>query len=156
MTTKLKWRLSKLPSVEELRDLVKDKVISNEEAREVLFTSETDEDRDKKGLEGEIKFLRELVEKLSERTKIVETIKTIEHNYQSNPWYQPYYTWTVSTGPNCTTTGGNYSLGQYTTCTGGSSIGDLGGSAGISTAYCSTIEKGSCSADSKFSDISTF
>ena len=91
-TKKLVWRLGKLPSVEELRELVKDKIITQEEAREILFSSETEENRDKKSLESEIKFLRELVEKLSNnsRTSIVETIKYIEKPYWKYDWYQPY------------------------------------------------------------------
>ena len=61
----LNWRLSNLPTVEELRDLVKDKIITQEEAREILFRTETIEDKDIKSLETEVKFLKELVERLS-------------------------------------------------------------------------------------------
>ena len=79
MTTKLKWRLSSLPTPDEVRALVIDEVITKDEAREILFSSETEQERDKKSLEAEIKFLRELVEKLSNQqsTKIIETIKYI-------------------------------------------------------------------------------
>ena len=67
MTTKMKlnWRLSKLPTPDEVRELVKDKVITQDEAREILFSQETEEERDKNSLESEIKFLRELVDKLA-------------------------------------------------------------------------------------------
>ena len=57
MTKKIVWRLSKLPTADELRELVKDKIITQEEAREILFNLETEEERDKKSLESEIKFL---------------------------------------------------------------------------------------------------
>mgnify|MGYP001588840513 CR=1 FL=1 len=107
MTKELKWRLSKLPTPDELRELVKDKIITQDEAREILFNFETEEDRDKKSLESEIKFLRELVEKLSEnRTKIVEVIKEIQRPYYIQPWYNPYHVWctTSATGGNTYTT----------------------------------------------------
>lgn len=93
---KLIWRLGSRPTVAEVRELVSDKIISPEEAREILFSSETEEDRDKKSLEAEIKFLRQLVEKLSEsRTQIVEKIRDVYIPYKKYDWYQPYYTWTT-------------------------------------------------------------
>ena len=46
----LKWRLSKLPTPDEVRELVKDKIITQDEAREILFSQETDEERDKDSL----------------------------------------------------------------------------------------------------------
>ena len=55
--TKLIWRLNKLPTTEELRELVKDKIITNEEARDILFNFESEEDRDSESLKSEIKFL---------------------------------------------------------------------------------------------------
>lgn len=88
---KIVWRLGKLPTPAELQDLVKTEILTKEEAREILLNTETEEDRDKKSLESEIKFLRELVAKLSEnRSKIVETIKYIEKPYFRYEWYQPY------------------------------------------------------------------
>ncbi len=118
MTKKLSWRLSKLPSVEELRELVKDKIITQEEAREVLFNFETDEERDSKSLKEEIKFLRETVEKLSENktSRITEIIREIQPIYRGYGWYQPYYNWcnaTYTTTDNLLTgvnTVANYSL----------------------------------------------
>lgn len=89
----MKWRLSKLPTVEELLAIVKDKVITQEEAKEVLFTLETKEEREKDSLEAEIKFLKDLVAKLSERSQIVETIKYVEKPYYGWDWYKPYQVW---------------------------------------------------------------
>jgi len=90
----LKWRLSKLPTADEVITLIGAKIITQEEAREVLFNTETEEDRDKKSLESEIKFLRELVEKLSnDRTRIIEVIKEIKTPYYNHPWYYPYSHW---------------------------------------------------------------
>lgn len=94
--TKMKnlvWRLSKLPSADELRELVKDKIITQEEARQILFKTEEVEDRDAESLKEEIKFLRELVEKLSNRSGIVEVIKEIRTPYVVRPWYTPYAVW---------------------------------------------------------------
>ena len=97
MTKKLVWRLSKLPTVEEISLLLKDKIITQEDAKEILFSSENEDDRDKKSLESEIKFLRELVEKLSSNySKTVEIIKEVKTPYYYQHWYKPYETWCVN------------------------------------------------------------
>lgn len=99
MKQKLVWRLGKLPSVGELQGLVQDKIITQEEAREILFSFEDQKDVDVKSLQSEIKFLRSLVESLSEnRTKIVETIREVEVPYKRYPWYGPYAMWSGDTG----------------------------------------------------------
>ncbi len=92
MTTKLKWRLSKLPTVEELLKLVNDKVITQEEAKEILFNQETESERDTNSLKEEIKFLRETIEHLSKnnRSQLIETIRYVEKPYYHWNWYQPY------------------------------------------------------------------
>jgi hypothetical protein len=131
MKNKLIWRLGKLPSVEELLKLVNDKVISKEEMRDVLFNSETKEEVDMKSLEGEIKFLRELVTKLSTKSTIIETVRTIQPTYITQPWYGPYYTWcsigttgsyTTTTAPDgCSTT--SYAIANGSTNGSGSAGG---------------------------------
>lgn len=113
--TKLVWRLGKLPTVEELQKLIIDKIITKEEAREILFKSEeidTEEKRDKKSLESEIKFLRELIETLSKHnnSRIIEVIKEIEKPYKTYPWYQPYYYWTYPSDSTFTLTSGTTNL----------------------------------------------
>lgn len=93
MTKKImKWRLGTLPSPDEVRELVKDSIITKEEAREILFNSEDEIERDKKSLESEVKFLRELVEKLSNnnRTEIIKTIEIVEKPYVKYPWFKQY------------------------------------------------------------------
>ena len=89
---KLKWRLSKLPTSDEVIRLLNEKLITKEEAKEILFTTESVEDRDKDSLQSEIKFLRELVEKLSEgkSDRIIETIRYVEKPYYRYGWYDPY------------------------------------------------------------------
>jgi len=150
MMNRLVWRLSKLPTVEELLQLVKDKVITQDEAKEVLFSSETEEDRDKKSLESEIKFLRELVEKLSnDKSRIVEIIREVEKPiYIRERWWQPYYTWCGGTM-------------YYATNTLGIDSSMVGGTAGISTtsqnAYSlNAMDCSSGPSTQSFSDIKTF
>lgn len=93
MKNKIVWRLKEAPTPENLRQLVQDGILSKEEAREILFSSETEDERDKKSLESEITFLRELVEKLAKRSDTITTIKTIEVPYRKWDWYRPYITW---------------------------------------------------------------
>lgn len=95
MTKKLKWRLSKLPTPDEVRELVKDKILTNEEAREILFSEEVESEKSADDLKQEIKFLKELVEKLSNnnRSQIIETIRYIEKPYYIQPWYHNYGVW---------------------------------------------------------------
>lgn len=90
MTKTLKWRLSKLPTPEELVELVKSKIITQEEAKEILLSSETEEDRDKKSLESEIKFLRDLIIQMNRTgVNVVESIKYVEKPYRHWDWYSP-------------------------------------------------------------------
>ena len=104
--TKLIWRLKEQPTSESLRELVKDKILTNEEAREILFSSETVEERDNDSLKNEIKFLRDLVEKLSQnRSQIVEVIKEVRRPYYNWDWYKPYTTWCGSDSINITAGG---------------------------------------------------
>ena len=95
MTKKIIWRLREQPTAESLQGLVTKSILTKEEAREILFSSETEEDRDKKSLESEIKFLRELVEKLSKsRSEIVTIIKEVEKpTYYKEPYWRIYNTW---------------------------------------------------------------
>lgn len=95
----LKWRLSRLPTSEEVINLVKDKIITQEEAREILFSTEKEENRDEDSLKSEIKFLRELVERLSRNqpSQVIEIIREVERPYIRWDWYQPYQVWCSST-----------------------------------------------------------
>ena len=98
MKKSLKWRLSSLPTPDEVRELVKDKIITKEEARSILFN--LTDGKEAEELKSEIKFLREIIEKLSENkvTQLIEIIKEVQHPYWNRqPFYQPYYQW-CSTG----------------------------------------------------------
>lgn len=98
MTTKIIWRLANRPTPEEIVELLTAGILTKDEAREILFNLETDEDRDKKSLQTEIEFLRKLVEKLSTNKQvIIETIREVQKPYYQQPWYQPYTTWCSNT-----------------------------------------------------------
>lgn len=98
--TKIVWRLANRPTSEDVVKLLASGIIDKDEAKEILFNFEEDGERDKKSLESEIKFLRELVERLSKGStnQIIETIRYVEKPYIQYPWYQPYVTWCSSIG----------------------------------------------------------
>lgn len=121
---KTKWRLFELPTPAEVGQLVRDEILTKEEAREILISKENDEERDKKSLQGEIKFLRELVEKLSSNRKsdIIREITVIEKPYRQQPWFQPYYTFAgantlISSGTNAVGGLGSSGTATYTDAT---------------------------------------
>lgn len=107
--TKTKWRLSNLPTPAEVSELFVAGLLTKDEAREILISLETEEDRTKKSLQEEIKFLRELVAKLTaNRSVILESIRYIEKPYRQYEWYQPYYQYATTAG----TTSLTYSSGS--------------------------------------------
>lgn len=125
MTKKIVWRLANRPTPTELSELVKNGLMTKDEAREVLFKVEDEDDRTADSLKSEIKFLRELVERLSQsRSSIVETIKYVQTPYLGAAWYTPYQTWctagAASTSATYTTTTGS-SLNDSILITGGAS-----------------------------------
>jgi len=86
---KLIWRLKEKPSAEGIARLVEQKVITAEEGREILFSESSP---NAKAQEEEIKFLRELVDKLAvSRNKFV-TIYETWHDYSPiyPRWYKRY------------------------------------------------------------------
>ncbi len=93
--TNLKWRLGKLPTPEDLVDLVNTKIITQDEARQILFTQE--DEPAMADLKSEIKFLRQLVDKLANNSRIVTTIREIQTpTYIKYPWWNTYNTWCQS------------------------------------------------------------
>ncbi len=98
MTMKLVWRLKERPTAKSLQELVATSILTKEEAREILFSSENVEDRDKASYESEIKFLRDTVELLSKKdnSRIIEVIREVEiikPYYLENPWNKHYGAW---------------------------------------------------------------
>jgi len=151
MTKKIKWRLSKLPDPLELADLVKGGLLTKDEAREILFTEENDEDRDKQSLKEEIKFLRELVQKLSNnsRSEIIRTIEYIEKPYRKYDWWQPYQMY-CSTGSDGQLNA-NSALYQTTTGLNTAYLSSQATTGGLSVTYSSNMDT-----DSSFTDVKTF
>ena len=96
MTKKIVWRLKEQPTSEMLRELVKDNILTKNEAREILFNLEEQTDRDIESFKSEIKFLRELVEKLANSQKVVEIIREIEKPWKPYCWWQPYWVWSTT------------------------------------------------------------
>jgi hypothetical protein len=89
--TKLNWRLQELPTGGEIADLVEQKIITQKEAREILFSTPKDDQDDVKSLKSEINFLRELVEKLSGRVNYYPVWQTINTKpYSGYGWMQIY------------------------------------------------------------------
>lgn len=142
----LKWRLSNLPTVEQIQGLVNCKLITQEEARSILLSEEMVEDRDEKSLKSEIKFLRELVEKLSNSGNIVKYIETIRTPYYNYDWFQPYYYWCG--GPTSNITNADSGLTGFTT---GISSGTNTFSNGTVAVACTSDQ-----VESSFSAIKTF
>jgi len=70
--SKLKWRLSTLPTVAQVAELVQEEIITKEEARDILFSDETQiKESDKiKALEEQVEFLRQVVGDLSRGTVV--------------------------------------------------------------------------------------
>lgn len=98
-TTKIIWRLANRPTPDEVASLFDKGLLNKDEAREILFSLETDEERTSKSLKEEVKFLRELIQKLStNRTVIVETIREVDKPWRKQDWYQPYYYYANATG----------------------------------------------------------
>ena len=99
-TKKIVWRLKEQPTSKMLQELVSSGILTKEEAREILFNLEDWElktpnsEKEIENLKSEIKFLRELVEKLANTQKVVEIIREIEKPYRSYYWWKPYWIWT--------------------------------------------------------------
>jgi len=108
---KLVWKLSKLPEAEELKTLVEAKILTTQEAKEIVVRQEEEKQIDKdelKDVKDELKLLRELVLKMAAE-KPQPYIQIVERYIErlpyrpSNPW-GPYITWSSQT------TGTSYNL----------------------------------------------
>ncbi len=153
MTKQLKWRLGKLPTPDEVLKLVNDKLITKEEARDILFNEVDESKRDEESLKEEIKFLRELVAKLSNQSKIVETIRYIEKPYYNYGWYAPYVTYCSNTA---SLTGGNFTLTSATSGTTNANYTGLTSDSLNSSLASFTSGTGEWNSANDFAQISTF
>lgn len=131
MTNQLKWRLGKLPTSDEVIKLLNEKIITKEEAKEILFNVETESQRDIESYKQEVKFLKEVIEKLADKNSIVQVVKEYIPQYITQPFYQPYYYWTYPT----------------TTWTTTSASLNTNGGAGSGTLYLNTTGAGASNLD---------
>jgi len=131
MTTKLIWRLKEQPTTESLRELVKSGILTNDEAREILFSQEEQSSRDLESYKQEIKFLKEVIEKLGDRTKIIEIVKEYVPHYITQPFYQPYYFYcngsSITSGATGCSAGAGVTNAMYTGTTGSNLVDCSGG-----------------------------
>lgn len=86
----LNWRLKDLPDAVDVAELVDKKVITPEEARQLLFNEGKDEGKKIKELEEEVKFLRELCDKLAAKSNGWTTV--IKEIQKYTPHYPVWYT----------------------------------------------------------------
>lgn len=151
--TKIKWRLANRPTAAEVTDLLKAELLTKDEAREILFSLETEEDRNIESLQEEIKFLRGLVDKLGSRHDIVTYIpQVLTPNYQKYPFYQPYQIYCSTAGA-----GGSTTNAIYTSGTGGSgSIAYLANGTSNTSSTAGLTMKYSTTANDPFTSIKTF
>lgn len=125
MTKKIVWRLKEQPTTENITLLVQNELLTKEQAREVLFSELDEKDtipppttiKELRDAKEEIKFLRTLVDKLSnnDNTTIIREIETIRPVYREFPWYKPYDIWcsntgTITDGTTLTTTGSSETM----------------------------------------------
>jgi hypothetical protein len=108
MTKKqLNWRLKDLPDAVDVAELVDKKVITPEEARQLLFNEGKDNTKRVNELEEEVKFLRELCDKLAAKSNGWTTIVREYERYRPvyPTWYAGYsgVVSTVNTGALTTT-----------------------------------------------------
>lgn len=93
MTKKnLTWRLKDLPDAIDVAELVDKKIITPEEARDLLFNEGKNEGKKIKELEEEVKFLRDLCDSLANKANswpiIVEKYREYVPRYPY--WYRRY------------------------------------------------------------------
>lgn len=113
---KLVWRLSKAPTVDELKTAVEASIITKDEAKEMLVRNEEDVPKDQlKEVKDELKLLRDLVMKIAAEKQFIPLtypiiIREIKE-YPRSPWIYPWITWssTCETPPNGSVTFSNNS-----------------------------------------------
>lgn len=110
---KLVWKLKELPTAEAIADLVDTKVITPEEARDILFKEETKQSDEVEALKEMVKTLQEMVHDLSNRQNnitLVPYTKIVEVPSRTTPYWERYWkqnaVW-CDTGTTLTSTTGN-------------------------------------------------
>lgn len=115
MTKKLNWKLKQLPTASEVADLVDKKIITAQEAKDMLFSDFVPESSDPKkevdALKKQIEFLEELVKELSKNRGQVLTPVYIDRWVRRFEPYTPYW---MSTGGTTVTSAATSGKGTLT------------------------------------------
>lgn len=126
--TNLVWRLPSKLTLDDIQKMIELKIISPEEAKELTFNSSDDNEK-VKALEEQVKFLKELVDKLSTQSpqviwRYVETYRPSYPVWSTSNLLGNAYTVLCSTASGSTlTTGSNSVNATYTAAgTGGTTI----------------------------------
>jgi hypothetical protein len=93
---KLAWRFKNLPTVNEVSQLVHDKIITAEEAKELLFNDKESQDVEVKALKEQVEFLEKVIDNLS---KNKNSNVTYVPSYPTVYWYNSPTikpSWTIS------------------------------------------------------------
>jgi hypothetical protein len=123
----LVWRLKEQPTTESLRQLVKDQILTKDEARQILFSKDNSNDK-MNALKEQVKFLEDLVKNLSTNhgTTWINNYPAYTPVYPVRYWYSTgigmgtYYT--ANTGANTISLSSSLGGGQAQ-----SSLGNLTG-----------------------------
>lgn len=93
--------MSTKPTVDEVVKLVEKKILTEDEAKEILFSSQTADEKDgAENMKTEIKFLKELILNMVGNKTIEQSIKSIEKPYYYDwPWYRGTVTYLCSSRP---------------------------------------------------------
>lgn len=97
---KLVWKLKELPTAEAIADLVDTKVITPEEARDILFKEEAKQSDEVEALKEMVKTLQEMVHDLLSRQNnitLVPYTKVVEVPIKTTPYWDRYWTCTGTT-----------------------------------------------------------
>ena len=92
----LVWRLKEQPTTEKLRELVKDEIITKDEARDILF-NKVDNDERVKSLKEQVEFLEKVVKALSEKGTTINNFPAITY-YPKHPVQYWHTTLTGTSG----------------------------------------------------------
>lgn len=92
--TLLRWRLKGAPTLEDVTTMLDNGIINQEEARQILF-SELDKNGQRKALEEQVEFLKDIIDRLSKQPPQV-VWKYVESYSPRNPWIG-YTTYTSPT-----------------------------------------------------------
>lgn len=122
----LKWRLANKPTLKDVEKMLDLEIISKEEARQMLFSEETENEKIK-ALEEQVEFLKSVIDKMPYNSPQVV--------YQYITRYVPQYTWTGTPWHGTTVLVGSNTVKTLASAGTG---GTLTGGSGTTVGYAST------------------